>query len=152
MFKIAKPAIDVGVVVSDLQAQRHFYGQVLGFPYLGEMPVPNGSLFVYICGETYLKLYAMEGTPRADSAAFGTRPGFAYITFTVDSVEEAFAHALGNGATVVAQPGVFDGQVTLAPPMGRVHARFALLADGDGNMIELFEYIRDQGVADRQSE
>lgn len=141
MAQIVKPAVDIGIVVSNVEGQRHFYGEVLGLPYLGMMPVPNGVLHVYACGDSYLKLYAMRDTPAAESAAFGTRPGFAYVTFTVAGVEETFAAARAGGATVIAEPGFFDGGVTLAPPIGRMRARFALLADADGNMIELIEYV-----------
>lgn len=144
MVQVAKPAVDVGIVVADLEQQRHFYGDVLGFPYLGAMPVPNGVLHVYACGDSYLKLYAMNGTPAADAAAFGSRPGFAYITFTVGSVAESFASARDRGATVLAEPGYFDGGVKLAAPIGRMRARFSLLADADGNMIELIEYVPDE--------
>jgi catechol 2,3-dioxygenase-like lactoylglutathione lyase family enzyme len=136
---IAKGAVDVGIVVGALERQRHFYGEVLGFPYAGSMPVPNGVLHVYLCGDSYLKLYAMEGTPSAEPAAFGSRPGFAYITFTVSDVRSTVQEAAGRGATVLAEPGTFDSGTTLAEPIGRMQIRFALLADADGNMIELVE-------------
>lgn len=44
MIQIAKSAVDVGIVVADLDAQLRFYGEVLGLRYLGVMPVPNGVL------------------------------------------------------------------------------------------------------------
>jgi catechol 2,3-dioxygenase-like lactoylglutathione lyase family enzyme len=140
MIRIAKGAIDIGVVVANLRQQRHFYGEVLGFPYAGSMPVPNGTVHVYLCGESYLKLYAMDGTPSSEPTPFGSKPGFAYITFTVTDVRAAFHEALEKGATALAEPGTFDGGTTLVDPIGRMQARFALLADADGNMIELFEY------------
>lgn len=146
MISITKGAIDVGIVVAKLEQQRHFYGEVLGFPYAGSMPVPGGILHVYLCGESYLKLYAMDGTPSVEPSPFGSEPGFAYITFTVSDVRATFQVVTEKGATAIAEPGTFDGGTTLAEPIGRMQARFALLADADGNMIELMEYC-DLGAA-----
>jgi len=140
VHRIAKPAIDVGVVVVDVERQRHFYGEVLELPYAGAMPVPGGMLHIYCCGQSYIKLYDMESRPETRPGAFPSTAGFAYITLTVRDARAAFREAVERGATVVAEPGTFDGQVTLADPIGRMQARWALLSDGDGNMIELIEY------------
>ena len=140
MHHIAKPAIDVGVVVVDAERQRHFYGEVLGLPYAGAMPVPGGVLHVYLCGQSYIKLYDMESKPGSRPGPFGSTAGFAYITLTVPDARLTFKEAVERGATIVAEPGTFDGQVTLTEPIGRMQARWALLSDGDGNMIELIEY------------
>jgi catechol 2,3-dioxygenase-like lactoylglutathione lyase family enzyme len=140
MDRIAKPAIDVGVVVVDAERQRQFYGEILGLPYAGVMPVPGGALHVYCCGQSYIKLYDMESKPDTRPGPFGSTAGFAYITLTVPDARATFREAVERGATIVAEPGTFDGQVALADPIGRMQARWALLSDGDGNMIELIEY------------
>jgi catechol 2,3-dioxygenase-like lactoylglutathione lyase family enzyme len=138
--KLAKLAADIGIVVADLEAQRRFYGEVLGLPYAGVLPLPGGEVHVYPCGESLLKLYRMgEGAP-ADAALFGSRAGLAYLTLTLADVDGTFADLKAKGVTVLSEPGDFDGGVELAPPVGRMKARFALIADADGNMIELFEY------------
>lgn len=142
VHRIAKPAIDVGVVVVDIERQRHFYGEILGLPYAGSMPVPGGVLHVYLCGQSYLKLYDMEAKPETRPGPFGSTTGFAYITLTVPDARATFREAVERGATIVAEPGTFDGQVTLAEPIGRMQARWASLSDGDGNMIELIEYCQ----------
>lgn len=140
MQRIAKPAIDVGVVVADVERQKRFYGDILGLSYAGAMPVPGGELHVYCCGQSYIKLYDMESKPDTRPGPFPSSAGFAYITLTVPDARATFREAVERGATVVAEPGTFDGQVTLAGPIGRMQARWALLSDGDGNMIELIEY------------
>jgi catechol 2,3-dioxygenase-like lactoylglutathione lyase family enzyme len=137
---LAKQAADIGIVVADLAAQRHFYGDMLGLPYAGLLRLPGGELHVYLCGESLLKLYRMGDGAPADAAAFGARAGLAYVTLTLTDVDGAFADLKAKGATVLSEPGDFDGGVELAPPIGRMKARFALIADADGNMIELFEY------------
>ena len=137
---MAKNALDVGVVVLDVERQKHFYGEILGLPYTGAMPVPGGTLHVFICGGSYLKLYDMEAKPQTHPGPFGSTAGFAYITLTVTDARATFKEAVSRGAGIVAEPGTFDGQVTLGEPIGRMKARWALLSDGDGNMIELIEY------------
>lgn len=140
MAKLAKQAADIGIVVADLAAQRRFYGEMLGLSYAGVLPLPGGEVHIYLCGESLLKLYRMgEGVPAA-AMAFGARAGLAYVTLTLDDVDGTFAALRAKGATILSEPGDFDGGVDLAPPVGRMKARFALVADADGNMIELFEY------------
>ena len=140
MVELAKQAADIGIVVADLAAQRRFYGERLGLPYAGVLPLPGGEVHVYLCGESLLKLYRMgEGVP-ADAVPFGSRAGLAYLTLTLGDVDGTFADLQAKGVTILSEPGDFDGGVELAPPVGRMKARFALIADADGNMIELFEY------------
>jgi catechol 2,3-dioxygenase-like lactoylglutathione lyase family enzyme len=141
MIEKAKEALDVGIVVGNLDAQRRFYGEILGLPYVGALPVPGGEVHIYTFGETLLKLYAMNGVEQLPVPPFGSRPGLAYITMTITKLEATFELLKDKGATVIAPPGIFDGGATLPPPVGRMHARYALIGDADGNMIELFEYL-----------
>nr|WP_047167517.1 VOC family protein [Sphingomonas sp. Y57] len=141
MLDLTKSAVDVGIVVANLEAQRGFYGDVLGLPYAGVLSVPGGKVHVYICGETLIKLYKMsEGAP-VDVAAFGTRAGLSYFTLSLRDLGGTFEKLREKGATVLAEPGLFEGDRELAAPVGRLKARFALVADADGNMVELFEYV-----------
>ena len=141
MLDLTKSAVDIGIVVANLEAQRAFYGDVLGLPYAGVLSLPGGEVHVYICGEALIKLYKMsEGAP-VDVAAFGARAGLSYFTLSLRDLAGTFETLREKGATILAEPGLFEGDRELAPPVGRLKARFALVADADGNMIELFEYI-----------
>lgn len=141
MLKLSKSAMDVGVIVKDIDGQRRFYGDILGLPYMGDLRVPNGNLYVYRCGETLLKLYHMQLPPKGAAAPFGDQSGFAYITLTISDLEATFEQLQQKGVTVLAPPGIFEGERDLKMPIGRIRARYALIADTDGNMVELFEYI-----------
>jgi catechol 2,3-dioxygenase-like lactoylglutathione lyase family enzyme len=142
VLKVTKSAVDVGIVVADLAGQRRFYGELLGLPYVGLLPVPGGEVHIYLFGDSLLKLYRMgEGAPANSVQEFGSRAGLAYITLTISDLEAAFSRLEAGGATVLARPDIFDGGVTLDAPVGRMRARYALLTDVDGNMIELFEYL-----------
>jgi catechol 2,3-dioxygenase-like lactoylglutathione lyase family enzyme len=140
MVKLAKQAADIGIVVADLAAQRRFYGEMLELPYAGVLPLPGGEVHVYLCGDSLLKLYCLGEGALSDGVPFGSRAGLAYLTLTLDDVDSTFAGLKAKGAAILGEPGDFDGGVELAPPVGRMKARFALVADADGNMIELFEY------------
>tara|TARA_R110000782_G_scaffold184875_1_gene275188 strand:- start:136 stop:561 length:426 start_codon:yes stop_codon:yes gene_type:complete len=141
MLRISKSAADVGVIVKDIEGQRRFYGDILGLPYMGDLPVPNGNLYVFRCGETLLKLYHMNPPPTVGSVPFGGQSGFAYITLSISDLEAAFERLEEKGVTKLAPPGIFEAERDLAPPIGRIRARYALIADADGNMVELFEYL-----------
>jgi catechol 2,3-dioxygenase-like lactoylglutathione lyase family enzyme len=151
MIQLTKRAADIGIVVADLDAQRRFYGEVLGLPYAGRLPVGPGEVHIYLLGDSLLKLYRYPSgsiKPRQMTLAdFGTHGGLAYITLTVRDLASTFSALEGRGAAVLARPNVFLAESDLGPPVGRIHARFALVADGDGNMIELFEYLNADGTA-----
>jgi catechol 2,3-dioxygenase-like lactoylglutathione lyase family enzyme len=155
MIQLTKSAADIGIVVANLEAQRRFYGEILGLPYAGQVPVGPGEVHIYFLGESLLKLYRY---PVGDVkhrqiplAEFGSHAGFAYITLTVRDLASAFATLEERGAVVLARPNVFLAEADLGPPLGRIHARFALVADGDGNMIELFEYIDSSAATIRSN-
>jgi catechol 2,3-dioxygenase-like lactoylglutathione lyase family enzyme len=125
---------------------------VLGLPYAGQLPVAGAEIHFYCLGESLLKLYRYHvdavTVRQAALAEFGTHAGLAYITLTVGDLASVFATLEERGARVLARPGVFVAQADLSPPLGRIRARFALVADGDGNMIELFEYDPDANGVD----
>lgn len=141
MLQLSKLAADVGVIVKDVEGQRRFYGEILGLPYMGDVPVPNGNLYVYRCGETLLKLYHMNPPPSAGAMPFGVQSGFAYITFSISHLEAVFERLGQKGVATLMPPGIFEAERDLAAPIGRIRARYALIADADGNMVELFEYL-----------
>lgn len=141
MVALTKAAVDIGVVVADLGAQRAFYGDALGLPYAGVLSLPGGEVHIYVCGDALIKLYKMHDGSPVDMAPFGARAGLSYFTLSLTDLAATFDDLRAKGATILAEPGLFEGDRELEPPVGRLKARFALVADADGNMIELFEYV-----------
>ena len=138
MAEITKPGVDVGIQVSDLEGQRRFYGEALGLPHVGRIELPGAVLHFYACGHSLLKLYAIPGLERTPRPA-EPRSGVAYITIHVADLAQTVADLERHGATILQPPTEFDAGVTLPDPIGRVRALFAMVADADGNKVELMQ-------------
>lgn len=140
MLKVAKPGVDVGIVVKDIAAQTRFYSGTLGLPKSGEVPLPNGTLHIFACGNSLLKLYEIVGANAARPAGeFGAQVGLTYITLDVQNIDELMDAVKRDGATVLTPVSEFDAGVSLPEPVGRVKARYAMLADAEGNRVELLQ-------------
>ena len=115
---IVKPTLDTGIIISDVDKAREFYGQVLGLKLSGTLPMPDGTtMFRYLSGTSTLKVRA---GPKAARHATGVRDeiGFRLLTLYVED---------------------FDGIVKRGSvPSSQVYGgRVAFLPDPDGNIIEL---------------
>ncbi|HET7335690.1 MAG TPA: VOC family protein [Rhizomicrobium sp.] len=142
-IRFAKAGVDVGIVVADAPAQCHFYGEVLGLPKMGEVQLPNGTLHIFRCGNSLLKLYALSGASRGSPAGeFGAHTGIAYVTLDVENLEEVLPSLENAGVTILTPLSQFDAGVELPEPVGRVQASFAMIADPEGNRIELLQRHR----------
>jgi catechol-2,3-dioxygenase len=112
--------------VRDLEASRHFYGQVLGWrevSQLGEM----GAMFS--SGRTHHELLLLEVGPQAQPIPPGRRVGLYHfglkIGETDDELRSAIEKLQEEGVTIV---GTADHTVT--------HSVY--IVDPDGNEIELY--------------
>lgn len=140
MLKVAKSGVDIGIVVKDIAAQTRFYAGTLGLPKKGEVPLPNGTLHIFSCGISLLKLYEIaDAKPDCNAEDFGAQTGIAYVTLDVENIEEIMADVKRDGVTVLTPISEFDAGVSLPEPVGRVKARFAMLADAEGNRVELLQ-------------
>ncbi|HXG76796.1 MAG TPA: VOC family protein [Gaiellaceae bacterium] len=121
-----------GLIVSDLERARRFYGDALGFE---EVPRPAGFTFAgawFSCGETEVHLLAeADTTGRAGmpepgrSVAFGLA---SHLAFEVDDLDAARARLAAHGVEPVGGPlPRGDGVVQL------------FVRDPDGYVLELFE-------------
>ncbi len=126
--KMAKPALDVGLVTADAQPLLDFYSGVAGLEILEPLELPNiGTIHKLACGESILRVMVPVEAPRPDeSASFSSIGGIRYLTLEVDDIEAAAAAVEALG-----------GSITLPPFELRPGRRVAQVADPDGNMIEL---------------
>jgi predicted enzyme related to lactoylglutathione lyase len=65
--------------------------------------------------------------------------GIAYLTLDIENLDAAMASVQRDAATIVVPISDFDAGVTLPEPAGRVRARYAMIADPEGNLVELLE-------------
>lgn len=145
----SEPTIDLGCVVSDLDAAVEFYTDAIGFQdaggfqvdgdYAKEVGLTNGetlNIKVLTLGEgeeaTRLKLMESEGHGRKIKNNYVTTTlGFSYITIFVKSTDEALARLNKAGVKPIANsPKALPAN--LNPEMA-----LTIVRDPDGNFVEL---------------
>lgn len=126
--KLAKPALDVGIVTGDAAPLSSFYRGVFGFSSLEPIRIASiGVVHGLACGQSILRLLVPEAPPEPDAAkSWSARAGLRYLTLEVEDVAAAVAAVRAHG-----------GRVALEPFELRPGRRVAQVFDPDGNMIEI---------------
>ena len=129
-MEIAKPGIDLGVLVRDVAACLKFYCEDLGLPKAGEIPFPgNRTMHRIQIGDTVLKLMQYhDGAPPAGPRGLAAQSGIRYFTISVRDLPGTVQKLEARGHTFTVplretRPGVW----------------IAMLEDPDGNTVELLE-------------
>ena len=129
-IELLAPAVEIGVVTTDLDAMVAFYEGCLGLPFQGDLDFPGGTMKRYAVGKNVLKLVVLDEPPAAPTPRGGgpAQAGIRYITALVTSVTAAQEQIAAAGYEIV-QPAAEFAPV---PGMG-----WMFVADPDGNWIEL---------------
>ncbi len=137
--------LEVGITVADLDAVLPFYRDVLGLRVLSDVTVPGaiacrtglaptGYRIVRLesASGDRLKLAQPDVAPEASAppAHAMARRGGAYVTFIVDDLDATHAAFRRAGVPIRSQ-----GTVEVRPGV-----RLLLIADPEGNQLELVEY------------
>lgn len=129
--RMAKPALDVGLVTADAEKLLRFYEAVAGFERQPALTLPGiGTIHKLACGHSILRILVPPTPPEppesGGAASFSSRTGIRYLTLEVDDIEAAVEAVRAKG-----------GSVALPPFELRPGRRVSQVADPDGNMIEL---------------
>ena len=129
--RMAKPALDVGLITSDAERLIRFYEGVVGFERQPSLTLPNiGTIHKLACGHSILRVMVPLTPPEPPepdrAASFSARAGIRYLTLEVTDIDAA-----------VEAVRAFGGSVALPPFELRPGRRVSQVADPDGNMIEL---------------
>lgn len=126
--RMAKPALDVGLVTANAEPLVDFYCEVAGFERLEPLVLPTiGTIHKLACGESILRVMVPTSPPEPDGAAsFSARSGIRYLTLEVIDIAAAVEAVRAHG-----------GRVDLDAFELRPGRKVAQVADPDGNMIEL---------------
>ena len=132
MLKLSKQAIDLGVVVSDLEAAIGFYRDLLGFADQGEMPMPGGGVMRRLrCGESDIKLVKPGKDPEARAPGGGIQgaTGYRYWTMSVSNLDEIAGACEAAG-------------IRIPVPVTEIRpgVRILIVEDPDRNWVEFAEY------------
>lgn len=125
--KLSSDAIEIGVVVRDLERCLEFYRDVLGLPYIGDLDFGVAHMWRFQAGTSVVKLLRFREAPTASSPPGEvTATGYRYMSLFVSNIDDLVAECERFGASVPVpvtefQPG----------------SRFAFVEDPEGNRIEL---------------
>jgi catechol 2,3-dioxygenase-like lactoylglutathione lyase family enzyme len=122
----------VGIVVgSDLPKMIEFYTDIMGFTHIGDVEVPRGTVMRYVLGESGLKLVTFDEPPQLANPPGGpTARGLRYLTVEVANVAATVGRCAAFGCDVPMPLFEHDG------------APIAIVADPEGNWVELIEAMR----------
>lgn len=129
-MQLTKDGIDLGIVVSDIDKALVFYRDFLGLPYERSMPMSKTTTLHFLkAGKTSIKLWELTEPPGAAGTTWplDAQLGMRYITLSVSNLDEIVDGA-GDGVKVIM------GATELMPGV-----KIAMLADPDGNAVELLQ-------------
>lgn len=145
--EFSKPTIDIGCVVSDIDASVKFYTEVVGFKETSGFKVgaeyadkvgltDNKPLDIKVltlgtgAGATQLKLMQVDGeSATAANEHIHSTLGFSYLTVYVASTENALKRLEATKTETVAESPL--------PIAGAEQMTLTIIRDPDGNLVEL---------------
>lgn len=130
MLKPAKDSLDLGVVVSDIEASLAFYRDTLGLTYVGTNAVGFGTLHRLRFGTSDFKLIDPANPVPAGPKGLTASLGLRYVTFVITNLDEVCEKLVAQGVTYEIEP------VEIRPGV-----RIAMVHDPDGNVVEFVQLV-----------
>ncbi|MGQ9857239.1 MAG: VOC family protein [Thermodesulfobacteriota bacterium] len=124
----AKDSLDVGILVSDIQASLAFYRDTLGLNFVEEIPLWFGTMYRLRFGTSDFKLIQPKEIPPRGPVGLETQLGFRYVTFLVRNLSEICDKLQARGVSFY-----------VAPREIRPGVRIAMVKDPDDNIVEFVE-------------
>jgi catechol 2,3-dioxygenase-like lactoylglutathione lyase family enzyme len=128
MLKPAKDSLDLGVVVSDIEASLAFYRDTLGLTYVGSNAVAFGTLHRLRFGTSDFKLIDPATTPPSGPLGLTASLGLRYVTFVIKNLQEVCDKLAALGVTFEREQCEIRPGVTIA-----------MVHDPDGNVVEFVQ-------------
>jgi catechol 2,3-dioxygenase-like lactoylglutathione lyase family enzyme len=128
MMKSAKEALDLGILVGNIDASLKFYQETLGLEKVGETKLPMGLMHRLSFGNSFFKLIDPKEVPPKGPTGLNAQLGFRYVTFPVTNITE-ICEALKDKGVPFAMP-----ETELMPGV-----RIAMVQDPDGNIVEFVQ-------------
>jgi catechol 2,3-dioxygenase-like lactoylglutathione lyase family enzyme len=132
LAKLTSRAIDLGIVVTDLDASIGFYRDLLGFDDEGETPMPGGGRMRRLrCGDSLIKLVGLSGElpPPAPGGGIQGGTGYRYWTIAASNLDEIAAACSAAGR-----------HIAVPPTEIRPGVRILIVEDPDSNWVEFVHY------------
>ena len=128
MMKLAKDSLDLGIVVSDIEASLNFYSGTLGLTFAGVTPLWFGTMHRLRFGTSDFKLIDPKVVPPRGEVGLDKQQGFRYVTFVVSNLSEICE-------------GLRRKNIEFTVPEREIRpgVRIAMVKDPDGNIVEFVE-------------
>ncbi|CAA0081682.1 VOC family protein [Zhongshania aliphaticivorans] len=122
-------AVEIGIVTTNMDNMRRFYGETLGLKYESELLFPGGLMHRYHLGGAIIKLVTYDKDPEHDVITGGgfSAKGYRYISMGVNGLSAWFKDLKAHGIEIPVDVTPF------ADGIG-----FGFITDPDGNWIEVF--------------
>ena len=130
-LQLTKDSIDLGIITLDAAPMVKFYRDTLGLKPDGEMDMPGGSHMTRLtCGTSTVKIVVNGKKPPAEAApgGIGGSTGYRYFTISVSNLE-----------AVTKMCGEAGYQIAVPPTTIRPGVTISMIADPDGNWVELLQ-------------
>jgi catechol 2,3-dioxygenase-like lactoylglutathione lyase family enzyme len=128
MMEIAKDSLDLGILVSDINASLKFYQDLLGLKFIEKNPVWFGTMYRLRFGASDFKLIAPRTMPPKGLVGLEAQIGFRYVTFVIKNLSAVCGKLQEKGvAFEIPEKEVRPG------------TKIAMVRDPDGNIVEFVE-------------
>lgn len=131
MPKLQKNAIDIGIITNQLDAMLGFYRDDLGLEVEAVIDMPGGGIMHRLkAGDSVVKIIETDPRPELEAAPGGIRgaTGYRYWTLHVSDLEQELARLKSAGH-----------DIKVGPKQVRPGVTIAMVADPDGNWVELLQ-------------
>lgn len=129
IMKRAKDSLDLGILVSNIQASLRFYRDILGLEFVGITPLWFGTMHRLRFGTSDFKLIESKTIPPKGPVGPDAQLGFRYVTFAVKNLSELCARLRDKGI-----------EFYLTEREYRQGVRIAMVLDPDQNIVEFVEH------------
>lgn len=127
-------SIQIALTVSDVEASRHFYGDILGMQERPPVPMPgNSGTYVYLFqqGPTLIKFWTFGKDLPNHAGRHLDAYGYRYIQFHARDVHATHEFVKSRGATIELPP----------TPVRSMPVDIMFVADPDGIINEMFGVV-----------
>ena len=97
MMEIAKDSLDLGILVSDINASLKFYQDLLGLKFIEKIPVWFGTMYRLRFGTSDFKLIDPRTMPPKGPVGLEAQIGFRYVTFVIKNLSTVCAKLQEKG-------------------------------------------------------
>ena len=153
--QMIKEIVHVGITVSNLEQAKHFYGEVLGLKFVGQLTMEgeetdilfgrpnskarvayfNGANEGIVAPPVELIEFTQQDVEACQADLF--RTSISEICFGVDDIDLAYRHLVDCGVECLSKPQTFDFTTD-----GFAKSKALYFKDPDGNILELMQIVK----------